>query len=223
MSGPRVIHRYWGGPVRPPYVDQFDATLRDLHPGWEVVTWTPETLPGSVNRILARTAGGAFAHETERHRSNVIRYWLLDTIGGIWADCDIKALRPFDPLLARTPFFASLGSSIEGGLIGAAPGHPVFAALLAECRSSDRRQSSVSLSGAGLLGRVVPRFDDVQLLEARAVFQCDAAGRPVVEHEPAGGPYAEHLWASSRLASARAAGHAIELRASSTHGSPVAP
>jgi mannosyltransferase OCH1-like enzyme len=205
---PPVIHRYWDGSRRPSYVDKFGTELVEFNPNWLVKTWSSSTIcqEPDLQELLESTTDHVRPRDKVRHEANLIRYWLLLTYGGVWVDCDVRPLRSFASLTASDhPIFASLGTSIEGALIGAPTGHPVFRSLL-EAAREDRRtgESSVQLSGAGLLTRVVPHFRDVLVLPPRAVFETDAQGKRV-EGEPVPDPLARHMWASSSLTAASGA------------------
>ena len=203
---PKIIHRFWAGSVKPDYVDLFGSELAIMHPDWQVKDWTKEGLPATVLNQVALTTARVARKDVHRHTSNLVRYALLAEYGGVWVDCDVRPLRPFDVLLADHPRFASLYGNPEGALILSPPGHPVFERLLADAGKAagkKQRPGSLDLSGAGLLKRTIRSFDDVELLPASAVFGTDAAGRPLDEPGLTGGPVADHMWAGSRLAAYR--------------------
>ncbi len=193
MHVPTHLHRYWIGPRRPPYIDDFEDAWRQLHPHWQVTTWTDESLPVSALK-LAEMVEDRCSHSSRiRHRANCVRYWLLFEFGGVWADTDICPLRPIDPLLENAPFTASLRGAAEGALLGGPPRSDFFGALVHGLISRQRSGNSALVSGASYLEEVRALHPEVVLLPAARVFTHDALGRRI--H---GLHYTRHLWASSR-------------------------
>lgn len=125
-----VIHRYWAGEM-PRYVRTFGDEAREVA-GVPVIDWSDDILP---DKALELVEG-----ETDlRHRSNVIRYWLLLTYGGMWIDGDVEVLRDVRPLIARAKMttgeglvaLSKIGSKLEGGvMVTGARGTDLFTWLL---------------------------------------------------------------------------------------------
>jgi mannosyltransferase OCH1-like enzyme len=98
-------------------------------PDWEVRLWddaTVSTLP-VVNTRMWQTANSL------AERADLLRYWLLNEFGGVYADTDVQCLKPLDPLLEEKKVTCFIGEEYPrrlcNAVMGAEPGHG-FVALL---------------------------------------------------------------------------------------------
>jgi mannosyltransferase OCH1-like enzyme len=123
---PRVFHRIWLEGAMPAEFVAFGETWVQCNPGWEMVLWTPATLPPMTNQAEfdaePRAAG----------RSDIARYEILLRFGGVYIDCDFECLRDIAPLLDGVSLFAGWedSGSVNNAIIGATAGHPVLAELV---------------------------------------------------------------------------------------------
>lgn len=119
-----MIHQIWlGGKPMPEEFARYAATWREHFPDWEYRLW------GERDDYSWMTNRERFAvAPTQSERSDWLRYELMLTFGGIYADTDFECLRNFERLLAGLDAFAASedGRVISVGLIGSAPGHPAY-------------------------------------------------------------------------------------------------
>jgi mannosyltransferase OCH1-like enzyme len=128
---PRIFHHIWLGsdPEPDDYVNWLRG-LQELHPGWEVKTWTDANLP-------ELSAGAATAYTASRNageKSGVLRYELLRVYGGVYVDCDIEFKRPIDELIQDCDVFAAWESPniLCDAVMGGIAGHALFSLLVDE-------------------------------------------------------------------------------------------
>lgn len=95
---PKVIHQIWLGDKEiPSAYREWSRSWRRLHPKWEFVLWTDDSLSNfewasPANRALfgmARNYG---------ERSDILRLEVLHRFGGVCVDFDFEAIRAFDAL-----------------------------------------------------------------------------------------------------------------------------
>lgn len=114
----------------------YGETWKEFLPEWEHVLWTGS----SIERPLP-TDLQAIYDEAERYapgsegqlRSDILRYWILLTHGGVYVDTDMEALRSIEPLLPGIACFAGWefpGRWINNAILGAVPGGLVMAAAV---------------------------------------------------------------------------------------------
>lgn len=126
---PRILHQIWLGPVEPPWT--WMDTWRRMHPGWQYHLWREGNLPGDlpVLDLLPRAANLA-------GQSDILRYALLERLGGVYVDADSICLKPLDRLL-DVEFFACWENVevrpglVANGFLGSQPRHPLMAELVA--------------------------------------------------------------------------------------------
>jgi len=140
MTIPKVFHRYWSGPApMPGRYEDFGRRWLELHPGWELVTWTRKArgLLDDPQRLLYDVA------DRPQMASDVVRYEVLGRYGGVYLDCDVELARNIESLMEGVGCFAAWeGTEFLGtAVLGAAPGHPAVreAASLMPAWAADRR------------------------------------------------------------------------------------
>ena len=132
---PKILHRVrLGSDVLPPEAAYYELLWKQLHPGWEHVTWTMSNLPPLVNDELFRQSSNT------GHRSDVLRLELMLRFGGVYVDLDMLPRKPLDPLLDCQGFLGRIPPSprdicvqrVETAVIGSVPGNPFVARLVEE-------------------------------------------------------------------------------------------
>lgn len=190
---PHRIHLWWNTDPPAPVMAAAES-WQELHPHWDVHLW------GADDKLTPALAAadhtGVVDDDRVRHRSNVVRWWLLATYGGVWVDTDTEPLHPLDELVTDDRPFCARVAVTEATVIGGPARHPLFAEAFA--RSTQRRtrpDSAPATSGAYLLDELA-RSHDVRVLEAGAFCDFDARGRTIrpPQHSPR---YARHDWATS--------------------------
>lgn len=153
---PRRLHRIWlGGRQRPGRYDRYWAEWQDMHPDWELTTWTEENLPQLRNAaayesvaLTARSAGISMTHEraVAVQRADIVSYELVWRFGGVYINCDMSPLRPLDPLL-EFEAFAGLEDDVYlcNAVLGGIQGSPVFDQVIHSLRFRLREHA-----GAGM-------------------------------------------------------------------------
>jgi hypothetical protein len=177
-----MLHRFWIGPPRPENA-WITAVVRRAHPSVEVVDWTWDTLPATLQNLLD-------SDDDPVHLSNMVRYWTLHEFGGLGLDHDVIPLR--DLTGSPSPWTAALGDTREGSAMWfPAPGHPMLADLLGIGFASSRGLLATVRAGAARIQEVGARYPDVGY--ERRVLPIDAIGQRVSVDEV----WAVHLWCST--------------------------
>lgn len=131
MSIPRIIHQTWKSVDVPARFQAAARSWRDRHPGWEYVLWTDADIDRFVRDHFPGLVALFQRYPDQIQRVDAFRYLLLSRVGGVYADLDIECLRSLEPLRGHQvvlPRTAPVGLSND--LMLAAPGHPLFQALI---------------------------------------------------------------------------------------------
>ena len=171
MLIPRIIHHIWVGPAMPQRLSPYVDSWRTLHPDWDHRFHVG--FGDLENQDLYDRAEEITQHVGQL-RSDLARYELLWRFGGVYVDCDLEALRPFDALL-DAPAFAGWerqGRHVNNACIGAVPGHPLMRALIDAAPESIARNAGERpnrMTGPHLLTPLARGRDDV-VIHDEAVF-----------------------------------------------------
>lgn len=139
---PQIIHQTWKDENLPKAFQLLSETWREMLPGWEYHLWTDE-----MNREFVRTHYPDFlkkydAYPKNIQRADAIRYFLLQTYGGLYVDLDFECLEPeFITLLEDADFVAGkepyaharryeLEYIICNALMASVPNHPFMAHVI---------------------------------------------------------------------------------------------
>lgn len=176
------IHRYWTGipPTTEPYHAVVLSRLGRLH------DWTDATLPGDVITWLDQAACQVTEQTLVRHRANMVRWWALHNLGGIWFDHDALPLVRLEEL---GELWTCAVSQQQRTVCGAAfpAGHPLPAAILARIDAHVGAPVPCwELSGDRMLDRLCPAE------VPRVLLPVDAAG-----HLTGAPARVMHSWAST--------------------------
>ena len=167
LTIPKVIHHTWiGNDPLPEAAQEMRETWQRHHPDWEMRLWTKNNLPPMQNQALYHS------RKNTGHRADILRYELMYQFGGVYADMDMECLRPLDDLIKNCEGFGgriqptkvdTCIQYLEIAVLGAVPGHPLFARVI------DRLPASfMAHVGESVSVRTGPQFFQSQYLAWRA-------------------------------------------------------
>jgi inositol phosphorylceramide mannosyltransferase catalytic subunit len=124
---PHVIHRVWLGGAMPKEHTELGKTWERMHPGWDIVTWTDDSLPPLRNQHIFDSS------ESLAQRADIARYEILMAHGGVYVDTDFEAVAPIEALIADLRAFVATedGTWLGNAILGATAGHELIATLVA--------------------------------------------------------------------------------------------
>lgn len=128
MSIPKIIHYCWLSSERmPSLMERCMASWSNVLGGYELMRWDTDRFDLD-SCIWTREA---FDRRKYAFASDYIRCLALYRYGGIYLDCDVEVVRPFDPFLSNPYMIGREGPAlVEAAAIGAEQGSPLFAKLL---------------------------------------------------------------------------------------------
>jgi len=135
QSIPRILHQIWCGGELPAHYRKFMRCMQRVNPDMEYRFWDGKSLDFEpvTGDLLQRARNPG-------QKSDILRFEILNRHGGIYADMDFMAVRPFAPLL-KADFFTGIvfhsEPSLMNGLVGSAPGHPITREILGRVKISE--------------------------------------------------------------------------------------
>lgn len=197
---PKIFHRVWIGknPI-PQLFEEFWQGWIDKHPDWQFLTWTDDNiydLPLQIidGNILNRV------NSVMSKASDVFRYNILHTYGGIYLDCDFECIKNIEPLIDDINNFAAWQHSgvINNAIMGMEKGSQLSINLLTGVAKSLAQYPHDMLRAIGpfYFTRIAQDFPDIMIFDAKYFY-------PYLWVEPYLGKdaypeaYAVHHWAGA--------------------------
>ena len=207
---PRIIHQVWVGPPMPAHLAAFAESWRKLHPDWEYRLWGDDDLRWLANQDLYDRAEEISPRNVGQYKSNIARCEIILREGGVYIDSDMEPRRRIDPLIEGLDAFTAWHRPERGyrkqyltnALMGAVPGHPVFASLVEGFAASVEEQAglrSIHTTGIRYVTRRVMAeglLDQITVFPANYFYPYQAAQAVKYQHLPAS--HFRHAWAVHR-------------------------
>jgi len=162
---PKIVHFYWGKNQSLSYMRYLTVkSFQMLNPDWEINVWVPKVIsrrrpwgsgeqgntyqgPDYLERLVTKEIDfdmlGIPNNTPEVHKSDLLRWYLLGTVGGLWSDMDILytshvkqstmeelpdiGLCRYPATGNRTKLFQAIGFLTSGGPWGKVFFHSLFA------------------------------------------------------------------------------------------------
>jgi mannosyltransferase OCH1-like enzyme len=153
---PKITHQIWVGtnPIPQKALD-YRKKMIDLHPGWNHMLWTDMSLKRSglnVNKTY-------YLSSNTGHKSDILRYQLMYTYGGIYLDMDIDMQKNMNELRNNSAFVIKNPQVtidvipeevVQNAVLGSCPKNVFFSFLLGQlytwCVKSQRRDLLITPS-----------------------------------------------------------------------------
>ncbi len=120
---PKIIHYCWlsKDPI-PKDLQAYMATWKEKLSDYEFMLWNFDRFDKDIAWVRE-----AFEHRKYAFAADYIRLYALYNYGGIYMDMDVEVVRSFDSLLDREYILGyETPKSVEAGIMGVAPKHPLF-------------------------------------------------------------------------------------------------
>src|SRR4051794_26367104 len=101
---PLILHQTWKTSEVPDEWKPYQQSWKDHHPDWTYRLWTDDDYLPFVETHFPDFKQTFVDYSYQIQRVDAIRYLILFTYGGVYADLDIECLRPVDELLANREF-----------------------------------------------------------------------------------------------------------------------
>jgi mannosyltransferase OCH1-like enzyme len=133
---PKIIHQIWIGPNEiPPNCLVYRDGIKKLHPEYEHVLWTNDSLPDLPEKIQKQMK----RYQDQKKwafQCDILRYFLLNKFGGIYLDIDFEVYRNLSEIMTKPfnitmpPYTAGQTHWISNCAFGTVPDNPVLNDIL---------------------------------------------------------------------------------------------
>lgn len=155
---PKKIHQVWLGSEIPLKYKNLTETWVNLHKDWEYRLWTDKDLS-----IFNLDKDEKFQSvKNQGKRSDILRYFILNEYGGVYADTDFICVKNLEPLL-KYEFFGcggpatskNQGPIIFNGLFGSVPKHPILKETIKDLNYFDSMGDIMEETGPGFFTKKI--------------------------------------------------------------------
>ncbi|GJQ10672.1 hypothetical protein GpartN1_g2463.t1 [Galdieria partita] len=130
---PNIIHQSWKNNDVPARYKRWIQSWKELHPNWRYIFWTDHTNRKLVLRQFPWLIDIFDSLPVNIARADISRFLYMYSYGGVYADLDFRALRPFDTLLHNKCVILGmmennfrLDDAIPNAIMASVPGHPFW-------------------------------------------------------------------------------------------------
>ena len=166
---PKILHRCAFGTV-PEKFDRFWAEWGELHPDWELMSWSGPLVADEWELGHQFERVHAFSELADLVSAEVV--WKF---GGVYVDWDTEPLKALDPIVeAHGCWFGSEGAHwFSHGVYGATVEHPAMRAVVDAMARVDFDRDPNETTGPHLLTQVLGGRPDVMLLPKDLFYPVD--------------------------------------------------
>lgn len=178
---PKVIHQIWlGDNTMPPVMQVWRQRWQELHPNWRMLLW--KEIPDGRGQPMLTTEEFIVVPNDEQagllvrachlsQRSNIWRYLIVRSFGGLYLDTDIEPRKPINELVAGLPAFTARRQRPcdinECAFFGATPEHPWVEQLVLDMGTRD---PSVTLSlGVDYFTAITKQHPEVTVFAEKSI------------------------------------------------------
>lgn len=165
MSIPKIIHQTWKTTEIPRKFRRAVASVQRYHPDWEYRLWTDADIDVYVRENHPDFYPIFCGFSLHIMRVDVVRYLILNDIGGVYCDLDYEFLRPYDYSgyemilsLERDTSFGDRRNCVSNYIMASRPGHPLWQYVIADLTENPPKIATyvdvLNTTGPGFLSRV---------------------------------------------------------------------
>lgn len=190
MAIPKIIHQTWKDENVPEKWVPYQLKVRELHPDWEYRLWTDDDNDAFIKTHYPELFKIYETYPKPVMKADVIRYAIMDQIGGLYLDLDYEMLRPWDLKedvvlpKSRSTAYGDPDNRIGNCIIGSVPGHNFWKAVISDLirhpfQVGEDELDVEKATGPYLLTRIYNegKFDNIHLPE-RMLFHPPSPRNP---------------------------------------------
>lgn len=132
---PKLLHQTWKNADLPARFQQYQQSAQQMHPApeWTYRLWTDDAMEPFVREHFGPLLENFYAMPRHIMRVDTFRYMVLYVQGGVYADLDVRFLKPVDAMIADCALLlpAETDDTGQANFLGqhfmaACPGHALW-------------------------------------------------------------------------------------------------
>ena len=169
---PRIIHQTWMTSQLPSRYAPWVTSWLKKNPTWQYWLWTDDDARQLVRRYYKQNVAMYDGYTRNINRADVMRYFVLDRYGGVYADIDAECLRPLDDIISNHSCILAEEHRVHGYVLAwrkpppnvinspmaCRPGHPYFRDVIAELPKWQKHPNLLYQTGPLLIDRVLRTY-----------------------------------------------------------------
>ena len=138
---PRILHQIWyqGEAQMPDKFRRFSEGWRANHPDWSFHLWNEATMRDFMADNHPWFLPVYDGYPFNIQRIDAVRYFILNTMGGVYVDADIESLKPIDTLVEGCSLMLSRTLGYNNAIVGSVPGHALWPVIFDALKANHTR------------------------------------------------------------------------------------
>ncbi|MBU0763931.1 MAG: hypothetical protein KJ607_03750 [Bacteroidetes bacterium] len=140
---PKIIHQTWKSENVPVRWRKFVSKCQKLNPEWEYRLWTDHANNDFVEKEFPHFYNIYSGFTKNIMRADVVRYLIMNKIGGVYLDLDYEVLKPFDFTgfsvilpMNRSRTYGDPEDTLGNCILASVPGHIFWSDVLQALREN---------------------------------------------------------------------------------------
>ena len=169
---PHIIHQKWNTIQLPKRFVPWVKSWLEKPPTWQYWFWTDEDARRLVERDYKQYLAMYDGYKKKINRADAMRYFVLQTYGGFYADIDMECLKPLDEIVSNKCCILAEDHHVHSYVLArrkpprnvlntpmaCRPGHPYFKDVISELAKWKNHPNHLAQTGPDLIDRVLRTY-----------------------------------------------------------------
>ena len=164
---PHIFHQYWDTPEVPEVFEAWIQSWIVHHPDWQYWFWTPSDVRKLISTHYTQYVELCDSLSDSQDLANVMRYFVIYHIGGVYIDLDMQSLKPMHNWTFAYHCFASEEtyvhayieyhrdrSELMNTILACKPNHPFYNYTISRLKDFLDKKNSIYRTGPFFLDQV---------------------------------------------------------------------
>ena len=156
----------------PSHYEPWMTSWLKKNPSWQYWLWTDDDARQLVGHYYKQYVAMYDGYTCNINRADVMRYFVLDKYGGVYADIDVECMRPLDDIVSNHSCILAEEHKVRSYVLArrkpppnvinapmaSRPGHPYFRDVIAEIPKWQKHPNRLEQTGPLRIDRVLRTY-----------------------------------------------------------------